>query len=178
MTKHEQYESVGSTIPKADMYQSCPSPSPSVTSVLTTGNNEPPKQAEEHEGEGACDGSFSGQHEHEHASLPSGMPKMFAIASRIQPSEEVKIGARVLGIWRALAKRRAEERHALRHKARNAQQMEFFEATRNITRAGRHTFRNPVQSSAFILEVAFTWWKNAIRSLQRTKRRRKEALTR
>lgn len=60
----------------------------------------------------------------------------------------------VLGIWRVLAKRRAEERHALRHKARDAQQMEFFEATRNITRAGRHTFRDPVQSSAFILEVS------------------------
>lgn len=82
MTKHEQYESVGSTIPKADMYQSCPSPSSSITSVLTTGDNEPQKQAEGHEGEGACDGSFSGQHEHEHASLTSGIPKVFAIVSR------------------------------------------------------------------------------------------------
>lgn len=82
MTKNELYGSVGSRIPKADMYPSCPSPSSSISSVLNTDDDEPQKQAEEHEGQGVCDGSFSGQHEHEHASLPSGMPKMFAVASR------------------------------------------------------------------------------------------------
>lgn len=69
-----------------------------------------------------------------------------------KPKFVCNVLGKVLAIWKALAKRRAEEKNTQIQQARDAG-MEYFQDTRTLNTSTSQTLGNSRQRAAFVLEV-------------------------